>query len=48
MGSNTTALSLIKAMRKHLAQVFRAVDLANISLWCQRDIPTEAQADMGH
>lgn len=48
MGSRVTALLLIKASMKHLAQVFRAVDLANTSHWCQIDMQTQSQADMGH
>lgn len=47
-GSSVTALLLIKASMKHLAQVFRAVDLANTSHWCQIDMQTQSQADMGH
>lgn len=47
MESNVTALLLIKAKMKHMAQVFRAVDLANTLFWSQIDIQTQSQASMG-
>lgn len=47
MGSNVTALLLIKARMNHMAQVLREVELANTSLWSRIDVETQSQANMG-
>lgn len=47
MGSNVAALLLLKARMKHMAQVFREVELANTSHWSQTDIQTQSQTTVG-